>query len=178
VWSVAMPTISTESMVVGAEPVEQRPAILIRDALEAGVRGGVLALVENQLEIGSIEIGVQFGAGGAGDAVGRPGVDVVRCFGEVAAGVYVVVPGRHRVVVVPDVQSVADRPGHGGAADNRQRATLAEVVLDVDYEQRTCHSSIVPLPEVRGAGRLSPLVALLCRAGWVVTVGVNAGQQR
>ena len=48
--------------VVGAQPVEQRPAIRIGDALEAGVRGGVLALVENQLEIGSIEIGVQLRA--------------------------------------------------------------------------------------------------------------------
>jgi hypothetical protein len=52
---------------------------------------------------------------------------------------------RYRVVVIADIQSVADRPGHGCPADHRQRATFAEVVLDVDHEQRTRHSLIVPL---------------------------------
>src|SRR5204863_3002404 len=83
------------------------------------------------------------------------GVDVVGCLGEVAGGVYVVVPGRYRVVVVSDVQSVADRSSYRGAADDRQRATLTKVVLDVDYEQRTGHSSIVPPSEASGVGRTS-----------------------
>src|SRR5690606_18258404 len=62
-------------------------------ALEAGVGGVVLALVEHAVEVPEGEVQVELGPGSAGDAVGWPGVDVVRLGAEVAAGVDVVVAG-------------------------------------------------------------------------------------
>ncbi len=68
-------------------------------ALEAGVGGCVLTLVEDRLEVGGVQILVQLRASGAHDAVHRPGVDVVGLSREMSAGIDVMIPGGDGVVV-------------------------------------------------------------------------------
>ncbi len=58
------------------------------------------------------------------------------------ARVDVVVAGGHdEVVAVVPGEQLGDAAGHGGAAGHRQRAALAEVVLDVDDDQRAHQAS-------------------------------------
>lgn len=65
------------------------------------------------------------------------------CHGEVVTRVDVEVLGCHDVMVVRRFgQVVADGAGQRGATGYRQRATLAEVVLHVDDDQRPHTSTI------------------------------------
>ena len=113
-------------------------------ALEAGVRRLVLALEEDRVEGLRVEVGVERLAVGPDPAVHRPGVDEVRLPRPVVAGVDVVVLGGDDVVVRrrvgvrarPVVQQPADVRGDLGTAGDGQRPALAEVVLDVDDDQR------------------------------------------
>ena len=58
--------------------------------------------------------------------------------GEVIAGIDMEILGRHDVrVVAGDGEELTDRAGDRLAANDFQRATLAEVVLHVDDEERT-----------------------------------------
>ena len=95
-----MPTISTESTSwARSQSSKAVPSVVMPSKPEYAAR--VLALVEDQPRIARrVQIRVQLGAAGADDAVRRPGVDVVRCSGEVRAGVDVVVAGGDGVVVV------------------------------------------------------------------------------
>jgi hypothetical protein len=91
---------------------------------------------------------------GADPAVHRPRLDVVRLACPVGAGVDVVVLGgdddvvRRRVVVLagPVVEQLADLAGHPGAAADRQRTALTEVVLNVDDDRRTSCPEVIAEP--------------------------------
>lgn len=84
------------------QPVAQRGAVLV-GTLEAAVRGGVGALVEDGVDgaggDGGREVGVEADALRARHAVRGPGVHVVGVVGEVAAGRDVVVAGGHHMPV-------------------------------------------------------------------------------
>ena len=131
---------------VPAQPVGQADVARGR-ALEAGVRRGVLALEEDRVERLRVEVRVERLAVGADLAVHRPGVLEVGVVRPVRAGVDVVVlggddvrvVGRLRVLDHPVVQHLGDVGGDPGAAGDRQRAALAEVVLHVDHDQRPLH---------------------------------------
>ena len=112
-------------------------------ALEPGVGGGVLALVEHRLDPRECP-----GRGGgrrpsvSAHAVRRPGVDVVgrgRRSGRRGRRGGRGWRRRGRRLAGGSVRD--DRRGHGRAAGDRQRAALAEVVLDVDDDQRAWHAS-------------------------------------
>ena len=57
---------------VGVVPVEH---------LEAGISGGILALLEMMFDVQCGDGGMQFGIGGSGLAVHRPGIHEIRMFG-------------------------------------------------------------------------------------------------
>ncbi len=87
---------------------------------------------------------MEVGAGGADNAVRRPAVHEVGFRGEVRPGIDVMVAGGHHMVVgmgcgsaVGDV--TADGRRDLGAAGHGQAAALAEVVLDVDDDERGFH---------------------------------------
>ena len=90
---------------------------------------------------------MEAGALGADLAVHRPRLREVGLERPVVARVDVVVLGRDHDVVrrpvlvarVPAVQQLADVGGHARTPDDRERPALAEVVLDVDHDQRACH---------------------------------------
>ena len=69
-----------------------------QQALEPGVCGGVLALLEIGLDVFGVQVRVEFGAAGAGNAVRRPAVLEIGCLGEVRAGIDMPVLGGHDVV--------------------------------------------------------------------------------
>ena len=107
----------------------------------------MLALEEDRVERLRVEVRVERLAVGADLAVDRPGVLEVGVVRPVRAGVDVVVLGGHDVGVVgrlrvldhPVVQHLGDVGRDPGAAGDRQRAALAEVVLHVDHDQRPLH---------------------------------------
>jgi hypothetical protein len=84
---------------------------------------------------------MKLGAPCPGYAVRRPAVLEVRGFREVDAGIDMPVLRCHDVVELPVVvlYVLTDGPGHGGSALHRKRAAFAEVVLDVDDDECTCH---------------------------------------
>src|SRR3712207_1246773 len=102
---------------------------------------GVLALVEHRLDGLALQPRVQLDAVRTDHAVRRPGLQVVRLLGEVAAGVDVVVAGGHHVRVVGRVRAdvLADRGGDVRTAGDGEAAALAEVVLHVHDEQSARH---------------------------------------
>ncbi len=144
-WSVAIPQMSTwVTSWARSQSASGWPSCA---ALEAGVRRLVLALEEDRVEGLRVEVGVEGLALGPDPAVHRPGVHEVRLPGPVVAGVDVVVLGGDDVVVrrrvgparASLVQQPADVRGYLGAAGDGQGPALAEVVLDVDDDQRGLH---------------------------------------
>jgi hypothetical protein len=115
-------------------------------ALEPGVGGGVLALVEHRLEVAVGQLVTELDPGGAEHAVRWPRVDEVRVFREVAPRVDVVVSGGHHVVVaVLTAQQLADPGGDRQPPGHGQRPALAEVALDVHHDQGPRPGHLVPL---------------------------------
>src|SRR5207248_9126175 len=114
--------------------------------LEAGVGGGVPALVEHLVDSGPVEAGMQLGAIGTGHAVDGPGVLVIRLRGEVGTGVDVVVAGGgdQRVVIAVPAEVLGEPLGDRGTSGDGQAATLAEVVLHVHHDERLLHSNSPP----------------------------------
>jgi hypothetical protein len=98
-------------------------------------------LVEDRLDRLALQAGVQLHALGLGHAVRRPGLQVVRLLGEVAAGVDVVVAGRHHVGVLGGVCADvrADRGGDVRPTGDGEAAALAEVDLHVHHHQGAGH---------------------------------------
>ena len=79
-----------------------------------------------------------------GDAVQGPGRRKIWLVGEMVTRIDVEILGRHHMLVAGFCgQIVVDRGRHGATAGYRQRATVAEVVLHVDDNQRshTIHPS-------------------------------------
>ena len=133
---------------VGAQPVGQRGAVR-RTPLEAGVRRRVLALEEDRVEGLRVEVGVERLPVGADLAVHRPRVDEVGLADQCAPGsmwwslvatTSVVRPARRASWRVQWCSSSAMSLRDLRAAGHRQRAALAEVVLDVDDDQCALHA--------------------------------------
>src|SRR5690606_26384373 len=129
-------------------------------AVETGVPVVVLALVEDRLDPVGVQVRVELGALGAGLAVFRPPAYEVRLLVEVLARVDVVVLGRYHVVpslrLLP--QPGGDALGNRRAALDRQRATLAEVVLYINDDKCPAHIRLLNrLPQTQpSTGWASP----------------------
>ena len=107
------------------------------DTLETAVPRVVGPFVKDRLDRRGVEVGVEIRAWRAGDAMRWPGRHIIRMVGEMVTRVDVEVLGRDDVLVsgVPG-QIFVDRRGQRCTTRDRQRATLAEVVLYVDDDQR------------------------------------------
>src|SRR5207253_10932594 len=93
------------------EVVGQTSALGV-DALEAGVRGVVLPLVEHVLDRAGVEVRMELDTGRAHDTVRGPAVAEVGLGGEVTSRVDVVVTGRDDGRVVPAM--VVHEPADAG----------------------------------------------------------------
>src|SRR3954470_18660769 len=88
-----------------------------------------------------------------GNAVRRPGVDVVRLLGEVRTGVDVPVAAADNVRVVAAVRAdvLGDCTRDRGAAVDSEAPALAEVVLYVDHNKCAAHAPSSYLVAIAGS---------------------------
>src|SRR5438876_743113 len=93
-----------------AKPESPGRNTVVLSRVESRVGGGVLALVEHRLDVRGVEVGMQFDAIGADDAVARPRVDEIRILREMRSRIDVVITRGDGVMEAALGQPSADRP--------------------------------------------------------------------
>ena len=134
--------------IVGVQPGSQPLAAVVAAdrPLETGVGGLVGAFVEDCVEGQIGDCRIEIGALSARHAVPGPTVDVIGGGAEVGARIDMAITGGDQIVEAAigaspklALHEGCDIRGHLGAAGDRQRTALTEVVLNVYDDQCSSH---------------------------------------